>query len=80
MLPPGRMLLAALAVPADPGGHRARDHPRGGKIHLRLWLAIRVADELGVERSRGAVLLRWYARLLGASRSTATSTCTASRR
>ena len=67
VLTPGRMLLAALAVRLILAGIGPGTYPRGGKIHLRLWLAIRVADELGVESIAGAVLLRWYARLLGAS-------------
>jgi non-ribosomal peptide synthetase-like protein len=64
--PPGRMLVAAGAVrllllPVRPG-----DHPRGGKTHLRLWLATHVADELGATQLTGASLVTWYARLLGA--------------
>ena len=64
--PPGRMLMAALAArvllaPVTPG-----DHPRGGKTHLRLWLATHVADELGATGLAGAPLITWYARLLGA--------------
>ncbi len=30
------------------------DHPRGGKVHLRLWLAQRVVDELGATGLAGA--------------------------
>lgn len=64
--PPGRMLLAAglvrvLLRPVTPG-----DHPRGGTVHLRLWLATRAADELGATGLAGAPLITWYARLLGA--------------
>jgi non-ribosomal peptide synthetase-like protein len=64
--PPGRMLVAAGAArlllrPVRPG-----DHPRGGKTHLRLWLATHVADELGATQLSGAPLVTWYARLLGA--------------
>ncbi|GEP35933.1 amino acid adenylation protein [Nocardioides szechwanensis] len=64
--PPGRMLLAAagcrvLLRPVEPG-----DHPRGGKAHLRLWIANRLADELGATGLAGAPYVRWYARLLGA--------------
>ncbi|MFA6575103.1 MAG: Pls/PosA family non-ribosomal peptide synthetase, partial [Nocardioides sp.] len=63
--PPGRMLLAAagcrvLLRPVAPG-----DHPRGGKAHLRLWVASRLADELGATGLAGAPYVRWYARLLG---------------
>ncbi|WP_222847679.1 Pls/PosA family non-ribosomal peptide synthetase [Nocardioides dongxiaopingii] len=64
--PPGRMLLAAGAArlllrPVEPG-----DHPRGGKAHLRLWLAGHVADELGAVGLASAPFMTWYARLLGA--------------
>ncbi|WP_340540572.1 Pls/PosA family non-ribosomal peptide synthetase [Nocardioides sp. GXZ039] len=64
--PPGRMLLATAAArillhPVRPG-----EHPRGGKTHLRLWLAGHVADELGAVGMAGAPFMTWYARLLGA--------------
>ena len=64
--PPGRMLLAAggarlLLRRVEPG-----DHPRGGKVHLRLWLAQRVVDELGATGLAGAPYMTWFARLLGA--------------
>jgi len=64
--PPGRMLLSAAGVrlllrPVEPG-----DHARGGKVHLRLWLAQRVVDELGATGLAGAPYMTWYARLLGA--------------
>ena len=42
------------------------DHPRGGKVHLRLWLAQRVVDELGATGLAGAPYMTWFARLLGA--------------
>lgn len=63
---PGRMLLAAagcrlLLRPVTPG-----DHPRGGKAHLRLWLAHRLTDELGATGLAGAPFVKLYARLLGA--------------
>jgi non-ribosomal peptide synthetase-like protein len=63
---PGRMLLAAagarlLLRRLEPG-----DHPRGGKTHLRIWLADRLADELGATGLSGAAWITWYARLLGA--------------
>lgn len=66
LTPPGRMLLAAgqarlLLRPVTPG-----EHPRGGKVHLRLWLAEKLADEIGATNLAGAPLMTWYARLLGA--------------
>ncbi len=64
--PPGRMLVAAgvarvLLLPVEAG-----EHPRGGRIHLRLWLAHHVTDELGASGLGGAPWMTWYARLLGA--------------
>ena len=49
-----------------PRGARPGEHPRGGKVHLRLWLAERLADALGATGMAGATLMTWYARLLGA--------------
>jgi non-ribosomal peptide synthetase-like protein len=66
LLPPSRMALAALMArvilrPVQPGRH-----PRGGKAHLRLWLAQRIQDELSATSLAGAVWFPTYARLLGA--------------
>ena len=65
LVPPGRMTLAAVLArvvlrPLTPG-----DHPRGGKIHLRIWLAERIQDELAATSLAGAPWLPFYARLLG---------------
>ncbi|MEV4999567.1 amino acid adenylation domain-containing protein [Nocardioides sp. LML1-1-1.1] len=64
--PPGRMLLAAKLVQAVRAGVRPGEYPRGGKVHLRIWMAERIADELGATRLSGAPYMTWYARLLGA--------------
>ncbi|MFP5416712.1 MAG: Pls/PosA family non-ribosomal peptide synthetase [Actinomycetes bacterium] len=66
VFPPGRMALSAALIrvilkPVRPGRYR-----RGGRAHLRLWLAERVSEELMATSTSGAVLMRWYARLLGA--------------
>ncbi len=63
---PGRMALTAagarlLLRKIEPG-----EYPRGGRIHLRLWLAERLADELGAANLAGAAWMTTYARLLGA--------------
>jgi len=63
---PGRMALSAagariLLRRVGPG-----DYPRGGRIHLRLWLAERLADELGAANLAGAAWMPTYARALGA--------------
>ncbi|QBF46727.1 Pls/PosA family non-ribosomal peptide synthetase [Janibacter limosus] len=63
---PGRMALAALLARLVLRGVRPGSHPRGGKIHLRLWLAGRIQDELAAASLSGAVWFRWYATLLGA--------------
>ncbi|MFN8156904.1 MAG: Pls/PosA family non-ribosomal peptide synthetase [Candidatus Nanopelagicales bacterium] len=63
---PGRMLLAALAARLVLLGIGPGDYPRGGPVHLRVWLAERLADEIGAGNVAGAPLMRLYARLLGA--------------
>jgi non-ribosomal peptide synthetase-like protein len=64
--PPGRMLLAAVSARLLLRGVRPGTHPRGGGVHLRLWLAEHVADELRAGSMSGAALLGAYARALGA--------------
>jgi len=63
---PGRMLLAAAGCRAILAGIGPGSYPRGGRVHLRIWLAERFADELCAANLSGAVAVRWYARLLGA--------------
>ncbi|MET0929461.1 MAG: Pls/PosA family non-ribosomal peptide synthetase [Aeromicrobium sp.] len=64
--PPGRMLLAALGARLLLRGVAPGQHPRGGGVHLRLWLAEHIADELRAGSLSGAILLGAYARALGA--------------
>ncbi|MBD8605788.1 amino acid adenylation domain-containing protein [Aeromicrobium sp. CFBP 8757] len=64
--PPGRMTLAALAARLLLRGVEPGTHPRGGGVHLRLWLAEHVADELRAGSLSGASMLGLYARALGA--------------
>lgn len=64
--PPGRMLVAAKLARAVLAGVAPGEYPRGGKAHLRIWAAERLADELGATRLSGAPYIAWYARLLGA--------------
>ena len=64
--PPGRMLLAAGGIRVILRGVGPGNYPRGGRTHLRIWLAERWAAECGAVRISGAPLLPWYARLLGA--------------
>ena len=63
---PGRMLLTALGTRILLRDLVAGTYPRGGKVHLRLWLAERLADELGATGLAGAAWMPWYARALGA--------------
>ena len=63
---PGRILLTAAGVRAILAGIGTGTYPRGGHVHVRLWLAERLAEELGAANLAGAPLMRLYARLLGA--------------
>ncbi|KRC66931.1 amino acid adenylation protein [Aeromicrobium sp. Root236] len=63
---PGRMVLAALGARMLLRGVTPGAHPRGGGVHLRLWLAEHLADELRAGSLSGAALLTTYARMLGA--------------
>jgi non-ribosomal peptide synthetase-like protein len=51
-----RMLLAGL----EPGTYR-----RGGPVHLRVWVAERLAEASGAENLAGAPWMVYYARALG---------------
>ncbi|GAB3665317.1 non-ribosomal peptide synthetase [Nocardioides korecus] len=64
--PPGRMALTALGARVLLRGIGPGDYPRGGRVHLRLWLAERLADELGAANLAGAAWMPTYARWLGA--------------
>ncbi len=66
LAPPGRMLLAAAGARLLLRGLTTGEHPRGGKVHLRLWAAERLVDQLGAAGLAGAPYMTWYARLLGA--------------
>jgi non-ribosomal peptide synthetase-like protein len=64
--PVGRMTVSAagarvLLAQVVPG-----TYPRGGRVHLRLWLAERLADETGAVNQSGAPWMQHYARALGA--------------
>ncbi|KAA1378490.1 Pls/PosA family non-ribosomal peptide synthetase [Aeromicrobium fastidiosum] len=64
--PPGRMLLAATSARVLLRGLVPGTYPRGGGVHLRLWLAEHIADELRAGSLSGASMLGAYARALGA--------------
>jgi non-ribosomal peptide synthetase-like protein len=67
VLPAGRMTLAALGARLLLLGVTPGRYPRGGRVHLRLWLAERLADELGATSLAGATWMPTYARMLGAT-------------
>ncbi|GAB3851298.1 non-ribosomal peptide synthetase [Nocardioides maradonensis] len=64
--PWGRILLSAGLIRLVLNGVGPGTYPRGGKVHLRLWAAERIGDELGATGLTGAPYIIWYARLLGA--------------
>ncbi|MGD9961763.1 Pls/PosA family non-ribosomal peptide synthetase [Nocardioides sp.] len=66
LLPPGRMTLAAAMARIVLRGVAPGEHPRGGKVHLRLWLAGRIQDEFAATGLAGAAWFPYYARALGA--------------
>lgn len=66
LTPPGRMALAALGARIVLRGVTPGRHPRGGSVHLRVWVAERLADELGATNLSGAAFITRYARALGA--------------
>ncbi|WP_423924181.1 Pls/PosA family non-ribosomal peptide synthetase [Frigoribacterium sp. 2-23] len=64
--PFGRMAISVLASRLLLAGVRAGDHPRGGSVHLRLWLAEQVAQQIAAVGLAGAPWVTYYARALGA--------------
>jgi non-ribosomal peptide synthetase-like protein len=64
--PVGRMAIAVLCARVLLVGLRAGDYPRGGSVHLRLWLAEQAAQLVGAVSLAGAPWITYYARALGA--------------
>ncbi|GAA3337441.1 non-ribosomal peptide synthetase [Amorphoplanes nipponensis] len=64
--PPGRIALAAGGARLLLRGVRPGDYPRGGRVHLRLWAAERLAELTGATGVAGASWMTRYARALGA--------------
>ncbi|WP_322411632.1 Pls/PosA family non-ribosomal peptide synthetase [Microbacterium invictum] len=64
--PLGRMAIAAAAARLLLAGVRPGDYPRGGSVHLRLWLAEQIADQIDAVGLAGAPWVVYYARALGA--------------
>ncbi|RBM13347.1 amino acid adenylation protein [Prauserella sp. PE36] len=64
--PAGRIAIAAGGARLLLRGVRPGTHPRGGRVHLRLWAAERLADASGANAVAGASWMTHYARALGA--------------
>lgn len=64
--PAGRLTLSALGARLLLHGIGPGQYRRGGWVHLRLWAAERLTDELGAANLAGAPWMRLYARALGA--------------
>jgi non-ribosomal peptide synthetase-like protein len=64
--PIGRMSMAALAARLLLAGVRPGDYPRGGQVHMRLWLAEQFASQIDAVGLAGAPWITLYARALGA--------------
>ncbi|KRC47023.1 amino acid adenylation protein [Leifsonia sp. Root227] len=64
--PFGRMAISVVCARLLLTGVRAGDYPRGGGVHLRLWLAEQVAHQVGAVSLAGAPWISYYARALGA--------------
>lgn len=63
--PPGRMLVTVLGARLLLRGIGPGEYPRGGQVHVRVWAAERLADEVGASNIAGAPWMRLYARALG---------------
>jgi non-ribosomal peptide synthetase-like protein len=64
--PPGKMAISVIAARLLLAGLRPGDYPRGGTVHLRVWLAEQVAQLAGSVSLAGAPWISYYARALGA--------------
>jgi non-ribosomal peptide synthetase-like protein len=64
--PLGRMGIAVLAARLLLPNVQSGTYPRGGSLHLRVWLAERLAEASGAGNLAGAPWLVYYARALGA--------------
>jgi non-ribosomal peptide synthetase-like protein len=64
--PVGRMTISVVAARLLLRGVEPGDYPRGGSVHLRLWLAEQVAHLTGATNLAGAPWITYYARALGA--------------
>ena len=65
--PLGRMGIAVLGARVLLARLKPGTYRRGGSVHLRVWLAERLAEASGAENLAGAPWLVYYARALGNS-------------
>jgi non-ribosomal peptide synthetase-like protein len=63
--PLGRMGIAVLGARLLMSGVEPGTYPRGGSVHLRIWVAERLGEASGAENLAGAPWLVYYARALG---------------
>jgi non-ribosomal peptide synthetase-like protein len=63
--PLGRMAIAVIGARILIGSVAPGTYPRGGTVHLRVWLAERLGEASGAENLAGAPWLVYYARALG---------------
>ena len=63
--PLGRMGIAVFGARVLVGTLAPGSYRRGGSVHLRVWLAERLAEASGAENMAGAPWLVYYARALG---------------
>ncbi|MFT3716689.1 MAG: amino acid adenylation domain-containing protein [Gordonia sp. (in: high G+C Gram-positive bacteria)] len=65
--PFGRMVIAAAGARLLLAGVAPGDHPRGGSVHVRLWIAERLVESSGALNASGAPWMPYLARALGAT-------------
>ncbi|QQD75001.1 amino acid adenylation domain-containing protein [Curtobacterium sp. YC1] len=64
--PIGKMALTVVLARLLLAGVRPGSYPRGGPVHLRVWLAERIAEAVDGPSTAGAPWISYYARALGA--------------
>ncbi|MFT4086335.1 MAG: amino acid adenylation domain-containing protein, partial [Gordonia sp. (in: high G+C Gram-positive bacteria)] len=64
--PFGRLLIAAGGARLLLAGVGPGDYPRGGSVHVRLWIAQRLVEASGAHNMSGAPWMAYLARALGA--------------
>ncbi|AOW95091.1 amino acid adenylation protein [Rhodococcus sp. WMMA185] len=65
--PPGRMAISVAGARILLRGLEPGTYARGGSEHLRLWVALRLAEASGAANLSGAPWVLYYARALGAT-------------